>query len=243
MADHAGGPAVPPRRALWSAGATPSRAGDLVTRPHATRPLSDARAAQLVHRSRSSRGPEPQGAQRTPSAAQLRRSARSPTCPTPLRHRPLHRHDRRGDPVGGAQVGLRARPAARGRGRRVVVAHVDGGRQRRLVRAVPDAPALPLLRAVMGSSARTPRSTPTTTAPSCARSTTGRQTGSTRSTGETASSTSPATCGARSARGSPAAGGTRRARLHPRGQAAPGESHVALAGVPRGLSACDHPAR
>ena len=38
--------------ALWSAGATPSRAGDLVTRPHATRPLSDARAARLVDRSR-----------------------------------------------------------------------------------------------------------------------------------------------------------------------------------------------
>ncbi len=59
--------------ALWSAGAAPSLASDLVTGPHAKRPLSDARAARLVHRSRF----EPRTANRAathrrPTAAQLR---------------------------------------------------------------------------------------------------------------------------------------------------------------------------
>lgn len=57
---------------LLPAGESFAAAGGLVTRPHATRPLSDARAARLVHRS----GFEPQAANapathRTPSAAEL----------------------------------------------------------------------------------------------------------------------------------------------------------------------------
>ena len=59
--------------ALWTAGAAPSRAGDLVTRPHATRPLSDARAARLVVRSRFEPRPGNRAAtHRRPTAAQLR---------------------------------------------------------------------------------------------------------------------------------------------------------------------------
>ena len=58
---------------LWSAGAAPSYAGDLVTRPHATRPLSDARAARLVDRSRFEPRPANRAAtHRRPTGAQLR---------------------------------------------------------------------------------------------------------------------------------------------------------------------------
>jgi hypothetical protein len=59
--------------ALWSAAAAPSHAGDLVTRPHATRPLSDARAARLVDRSRFEPRLDNRAAtHRRPTAAQLR---------------------------------------------------------------------------------------------------------------------------------------------------------------------------
>ncbi len=59
--------------ALWSAGAASARASDFVTRPHAKRPLSDARAARLVHRSRFEPRPANRAAtHRTPTGAQLR---------------------------------------------------------------------------------------------------------------------------------------------------------------------------
>ena len=59
--------------ALWSAAAASSRASDLVTRPHATRPLSDARAARLVRRSSFEPRPANRVAtHRRPTAAQLR---------------------------------------------------------------------------------------------------------------------------------------------------------------------------
>ena len=58
---------------LCSAGAAPSRADSLVTRPHAKKPLSDKRAAKLVHRSRFEPRPGNREAlRRTPTTAQLR---------------------------------------------------------------------------------------------------------------------------------------------------------------------------
>ena len=58
---------------LSSAGAAPSRADSLVTRPHAKKPLSDKRAAKLVHRSRFEPRPANREAlRRTPTTAQLR---------------------------------------------------------------------------------------------------------------------------------------------------------------------------
>ena len=58
---------------LWLTAAAPSRADGLVTRPHAKTPLSDKRAAKLVHRSRFEPRPANRAAtRRTPSAAQLR---------------------------------------------------------------------------------------------------------------------------------------------------------------------------
>jgi len=58
---------------VWAAGAVPARADGLVTRPHAKRPLSDAKAAKLVKRSRFEPRPENRDALRsTPTAAQLR---------------------------------------------------------------------------------------------------------------------------------------------------------------------------
>jgi hypothetical protein len=57
---------------LSAAAAVPARAG-LVTRPHAKKPLSDKRAAKLVHRSRFEPRPANHAATRTmPTAAQLR---------------------------------------------------------------------------------------------------------------------------------------------------------------------------
>jgi hypothetical protein len=59
--------------ALWSGAVASSRASDLVTRPHATRPLSDARAAGLVRRSRFEPRPGNHAAtHRRPTAAELR---------------------------------------------------------------------------------------------------------------------------------------------------------------------------
>jgi hypothetical protein len=58
---------------LWTAGAAPSRADSLVTRPHAKKPLSDKRAAKLVKRSRFEPRPANRDAlRRTPTATQLR---------------------------------------------------------------------------------------------------------------------------------------------------------------------------
>ena len=58
---------------LLSAGAAPSRADSLVTRPHAKKPLSDKRAAKLVHRSRFEPRPANREALgRRPTAEQLR---------------------------------------------------------------------------------------------------------------------------------------------------------------------------
>ena len=57
---------------LSTAAAAPARAG-LVTRPHATKPLSDKRAAKLVHRSRFEPRPANHSATHAmPTAAQLR---------------------------------------------------------------------------------------------------------------------------------------------------------------------------
>ena len=101
----------------------------------------------------TARGFEPRPANRaaTHAHADRRAAARLPRAVgdavRALRDRALHRHDRRGDPVGGAQVGPQAGPAARGRDRRVVVADEHGRRQRRLVRALPGAAAVPLHRA------------------------------------------------------------------------------------------------
>ena len=58
---------------LWLAGAVPSHADGLVTRPHAKRPLSDAKAAKLVNRSRYEPRPANREAlRRMPTAQQLR---------------------------------------------------------------------------------------------------------------------------------------------------------------------------
>ena len=93
----------------------------------------------------------PRQPRRDPARADRRAAARVPGAVgdalRALRDRALPRHDRRGDPVGGAQVGLPAGPAARGRDRRVVVADEHGRRRRRLVRALPGPAALPLRRA------------------------------------------------------------------------------------------------
>lgn len=57
--------------ALWAA--APAGASDLVTRPHAKQPLSDRRAAKLVHRSRFEPRPANRAATHAmPTAAQLR---------------------------------------------------------------------------------------------------------------------------------------------------------------------------
>jgi hypothetical protein len=57
---------------LLPAGQSRAAAGGLVTRPHATRPLSDARAARLVHRSRfEPRRANAPATHRTPSRSQL----------------------------------------------------------------------------------------------------------------------------------------------------------------------------
>jgi hypothetical protein len=59
--------------ALLSAAAVTAHADGLVTRPHAKRPLSDAKAAKLVKRSRFEPRPANRDAlRRTPTAAQLR---------------------------------------------------------------------------------------------------------------------------------------------------------------------------
>jgi len=59
--------------ALAAAAAVPARAADLVTRPHAKRPLSDTKAAKLVKRGRFEPRPANRDAtHRVPTAAQLR---------------------------------------------------------------------------------------------------------------------------------------------------------------------------
>ena len=208
---HAGGPAAPPRRRAVDGGcrAGARRAGHAAAREEAA-----VRSSRREARAPLALRAAPGQPRRDPRHAHGGAAARVPGAVgdalRALRDRALHRHDRRGDPVGGAQVGPQAGPAARGRDRRVVVADEHGGRQRRLVRPLPGPAAVPLHRARVRAVPRRRRAQRRLLRRHPAL-LLRRQAALAqhRRRPRTASPTAAATCGPRSARGSRGAGGTR----------------------------------